>query len=95
MAVAGKPSFNCGSAHRPVERAICASPDLADLDRQIDVLNSKLVRAASAENPRAAHELQRQQADFIAQRNAAFGRPGYDLQKALRERLDHLLAIER
>ncbi|WP_407178246.1 hypothetical protein [Bradyrhizobium sp. STM 3562] len=95
MAVAGKPSFNCRSAHRPVERAICASPDLADLDRQIDALNSKLVREASAENPRAARELQRQQADFIAQRNMAFGRPGYDLQRALRERLDHLLAIER
>ena len=33
------------------------------------------------------------QDDFIAQRNAAFGKPDYDLQKAMRERLDHLLAI--
>ena len=95
MAVAGKPSFSCSGARRPVERAICANPDLADLDRQIDVLNDRLVREATAENPRAGRELTRQQVEFIARRNASFGRPGYDLQKEMRERLDHLMAIGR
>ena len=35
MAVAGKPSFNCATSSRPVEKAICADPELADLDREI------------------------------------------------------------
>jgi hypothetical protein len=40
-------------------------------------------------------EPQREQDEFIARRNAALGRPDYDLQHALRERLEHLLAVER
>src|SRR5262249_61830015 len=32
-AVEGKPSFNCATARRPVEKAICANPTLANLDR--------------------------------------------------------------
>ena len=47
------------------------------------------------DNPRAGRALQREQDEFIARRNAAFGRPDYDLQKAMRERLDHLLAVQR
>ena len=39
--------------------------------------------------------MQREQDDFIARRNAAFGKPDYDLQKEMRERLNHLLAVER
>jgi len=38
--------------------------------------------------------LQREQDAFLAARNASFGRPGYDLHKAMKARLDHLLAIE-
>ncbi len=95
MAIAGKPSFDCATARRRVEKAICANPELADLDREIGVANSKVVRGATADSPRAGRELQRQQDEFIAKRNASFGRPGYDLRKAMRERLDHLLAIER
>ena len=34
-AVAGKPSFNCATARRKVEKAICANPELADLDREV------------------------------------------------------------
>lgn len=94
MAVAGKPSFNCATASRPVEKAICASPDLADLDREIHATNEKLVRAATTGGSRAGRELQRQQEEFVAKRNASFGKPGYDLQKAMRERLDHLRSIE-
>jgi tetratricopeptide (TPR) repeat protein len=95
LAVYNKPSFNCATARRAVEKAICASPALANLDREINAANTKVVRAAAGGNPRAGRALQREQDEFIARRNAAFGRPDYDLQKAMRERLDHLLAIER
>jgi tetratricopeptide (TPR) repeat protein len=95
MAVAGKPSFNCSTAKRPVEKAICASPDLANLDRQINAVNSKVVHDAMADSPRAGRALQQEQDDFLARRNASFGRPDFDLQKAMRERLQRLLEIER
>lgn len=95
MAVAGKPSFNCATARRPVEKAICANPELANLDRQINAVNSKVVRDASAGGARAARALQQEQDAFLRQRDVSFGRPDYDLQKTMRERLDHLLAIER
>jgi tetratricopeptide (TPR) repeat protein len=95
MAVAGKPSFNCATAKRPVEKAICANPDLANLDRQINAVNSKVVHDAMADSPRAGRALQQAQDDFLAGRNADFGKPDYDLQKAMRERLQHLLEIER
>ena len=95
MAVYNKPSFNCATARRPVEKAICASPELANLDREINAVNAKVVREATRDSPRAGRALQREQDDFIARRNAAFGRPDYDLQKAMRERLDRLLAVER
>jgi tetratricopeptide (TPR) repeat protein len=95
MAVAGKPSFNCATARRPVEKAICANPELANLDRQINAVNSRVVRDAKADSLRAGQALQREQDEFLSRRNAAFGRPDYDLQKAMRERLDHLLSIQR
>ena len=95
MAVNNKPSFNCATARRAVEKAICANPELANLDRQINAVNTKVVSEAASDNPRAGRALQREQDDFIARRNAAFGQPDYDLQKAMRERLDHLLAVER
>lgn len=95
MAVYNKPSFNCATARRPVQKAICANPELANLDREINAVNAKVVREAAADSPRAGRALQREQDEFIARRDAAFGRPDYDLQKAMRERLDHLLAIER
>jgi len=93
MAVAGKPSFNCATARRPVEKTICASPELGDLDRQINAVNGKVVR--EAQNPRERQALQREQDEFLAQRDASFGKPGYDLPKAMRERLDHLLELAR
>jgi tetratricopeptide (TPR) repeat protein len=95
MALAGKPSFNCATATRVVEKAICANPDLANLDREIDTVNAQAVRQATAASPAAGRALQREQDDFIAGRNAGFGRPDYDLQKVMRERLDHLRALER
>jgi tetratricopeptide (TPR) repeat protein len=95
MAVYNKPSFNCSTARRPVEKAICADPELANLDREINAVNVKVVRKATGGSPHGGRALQREQDDFIARRNAAFGRPDYDLLRAMRERLDHLLAIER
>ena len=95
MAVNNRPSFNCATATRAVEKAICANPDLANLDREINAVNTKVVREAAGDSPRAGRAMQREQDDFIARRDAAFGRPDYDLQKAMRERLDHLLAIGR
>jgi tetratricopeptide (TPR) repeat protein len=95
IAVNNRPSFNCATARRAVEKAICANPDLANLDREINAANARAVHKATDDNPRAGRVLQREQEDFIAGRNAGFGRPGYDLQKAMKERLDHLLAAEQ
>jgi hypothetical protein len=39
--------------------------------------------------------MQREQDDFLARRNAEFGRSDFDLQKMMRDRLDHLLAISK
>jgi hypothetical protein len=50
---------------------------------------------APARDARAARALRREQDDYLAHRNAGFGRPGFDLLKAMHERLDHLLAVER
>ena len=95
LAVNDRPSFNCATARRAVEKAICGNPELANLDRQINAVNTRVVHDASGDNPRAGRALQHEQDDFIASRNAGFGRPDYDLQKVMRERLDHLLAIGR
>ncbi|WP_426439907.1 lysozyme inhibitor LprI family protein [Bradyrhizobium genosp. P] len=93
MAVAGKPSFDCRKARRAVEKAICASPELADLDREINASTVRAIR--EAQNPSQARELQRDQDQFIAGRNAEFGKPGYDLQKAMRERLQRINGGDR
>jgi uncharacterized protein len=92
MAVAGKPSFNCAKTRRTVEKAICANPELANLDREIYAMNTRAVREAP--NARAGRALQREQDDFIARRNAAFGRPDYDLRKAMKERLQRLVGVD-
>jgi len=92
MAVAGKPSFNCAAARRPAEKTICANPELANLDRQIHAVNIRVVREAQSARERQA--LQREQDDFIARRNADFGKPGYDLLKVMRDRLQHLLGAD-
>jgi tetratricopeptide (TPR) repeat protein len=95
MAVAGKPSFNCATARRPVEKAICADPQLANLDREINAVHTKVVRDATAQSRSAGRARQREQDAFLSRRNASFGSAGYDLLKAMRERLDYLLAAER
>jgi uncharacterized protein len=88
-------SFNCATAKRRVEKAICADPGLAQLDRNIHDVFLKVVAGAEADSHRAALALTRQQRDFIDKRNASFGKPGYDLGKAMAERLDKLETIAR
>jgi tetratricopeptide (TPR) repeat protein len=94
IAVANKPSFNCATARRPVEKAICADPELADLDREIDAMNSLVIREAVGLGPRQRRALQRAQDEFIARRNADFARPGYDLRKAMKDRLRQLVGVD-
>jgi len=92
MAVVGRPSFSCATARRAVEKAICADPELADLDREIHISHLRVVREAGS--PAAARALHREQDTFIARRNAAFGRPGYDLKKAMQDRLQRLNGVD-
>jgi tetratricopeptide (TPR) repeat protein len=92
MAVAGKPSFDCRKARRTVEKAICANSELADLDREINASTVRAIR--EAQDPRQARDLQRDQDQFIARRNDDYGKPGYDLQKAMRERLQRLNGVD-
>jgi tetratricopeptide (TPR) repeat protein len=95
MAVNNRPSFNCATARRAVEKAICANPELANLDREINAVNTKVVREAGQDNPRAGRAMQREQDEFLARRDAEFGRADFDLQKMMRDRLDHLMALVR
>jgi len=92
IAVQGKPSFNCATARRPVEKAICANRELANLDREI--YGSYVRAVGDAQNPKQARVLQREQDEFISRRNADFGKAGYDLQKAMRERLQRINGVD-
>jgi tetratricopeptide (TPR) repeat protein len=91
-AVAGKPSFNCATARRKVQKAICANPELADLDRQVQ--GSYVRTVAEKLTPQLARKLKREQEEYIARRNAEYGRPGYDLKKAMLERLQRINGID-
>ena len=78
------PSFDCGSASRAAEKAICSDPDLARLDREIDAT----YKAALAKlDGKANVQLREAQRDFIATRNKAFGNPQYNLKKEMEARL--------
>jgi tetratricopeptide (TPR) repeat protein len=94
MAVAGKPSFDCTAARRPVEKTICASPELADLDREVFRANALVLREAESQGRQTFRARQREQEEFLARRNAGFGRPGYDLKQAMQERLQKLLGAD-
>ena len=91
-AIEGKPSFNCATARRPVEKAICANATLANLDRE--VYGSYVRALQEAPTPRDARAVKREQDAFIARRNAQFGKPGYDLQKALKDRLTEINGVD-
>jgi tetratricopeptide (TPR) repeat protein len=89
------PSFNCATAKRQVEKAICDDPGLAQLDREINDLFLRVIADAENGNHRAALTLTQQQRDFVQERNSQFGQRGYDLRQAMTERLDRLSAIAR
>jgi len=86
------PSFNCETAKLAVEQAICADPQLGALDREIAEAYAKRVNNASR---RTIDGLRQAQRDFIAGRNAGFGRPCYDLRQAMERRLDALQTATR
>ena len=88
LALKGKPSFDCARARAAVENAICADPELADLDREIDNVFARRMRAGNRSEVAA---LRREQRQFLAERAAAFGRPGYDLRAVMAARLRLLL----
>ena len=94
MAVAGKPSFNCATARRAVEKAICANPELADLDREINDMYIIVVRQAVGAYAHMRRALQRDQEVFLAKRNAEFGQPGYDLRMAMKARLRQIVGAD-
>ena len=91
-AVAGKPSFNCATARRKVEKAICANPELADLDREVQGSYDRAV--AEKMTPQQGRKMRREQQEYISRRNAEYGRPGYDLKKAMRARLQQINGID-
>lgn len=90
MPLDNKPSFNCGTAKRAVEKAICGDPGLTQLDREIDQQFRKVLAKLDA---RRADALRKEQAAFIASRDATFGRPDYDVRGALEKRLIALRAM--
>jgi tetratricopeptide (TPR) repeat protein len=92
MAVRNRPGFNCATAKRAVEKAICADPGLAKLDRDINEVFVRVI--ADQPNRRAALALTQQQRDFIAKRNASFGKRGYDLRVAMEARLKALTGVD-
>jgi tetratricopeptide (TPR) repeat protein len=92
MAVSNRPSFNCATAKRAVEKAICADPGLAKLDRDINDIFLRVI--ADQKSRRDALALTQQQRDFIAKRNASFGKRGYDLRLAMEARLKALTGVD-
>ncbi|MGY3123091.1 uncharacterized protein ACVWXQ_007028 [Bradyrhizobium sp. S3.14.4] len=85
------PSFDCATAKREVEKVICADPQLGVLDRQIAETYERVLKVTKG---RSAGDLRKTQRDFLATRNASFGRPGYDLRKVMQDRLQRLNAME-
>jgi tetratricopeptide (TPR) repeat protein len=93
LAVKGKPSFDCARARQRVEKAICADPALADLDREVAGAFDLVLRDA-ARARQSIKQLRRSQAVFLARRAASFGRPGYDLRAAMQARIRELLGVD-
>jgi tetratricopeptide (TPR) repeat protein len=92
MAIRNQPSFNCTTAKRAVEKAICADPELARLDSDINGVFLRVI--ADQKNRRDARALTQQQRDFITRRNASFGKRGYDLRVAMEARLKALTGVD-
>ncbi|WP_051371532.1 tetratricopeptide repeat protein [Mesorhizobium loti] len=85
------PTFDCKSASRAVEKAICSDPDLSRLDRQ---MGDAYKAALSKVDRKAVRGLREQQRHFIAKRNRWFGRPDYHLKREMEHRLTELRGID-
>jgi hypothetical protein len=87
-AVAVRPAFHCDWRLRPSEQMVCADPELAGLDRQLNHAFTLAVRSGVS---RAA--LREQQDDWeLARERAARRSPGA-VAELYRERIDDLLAL--
>jgi tetratricopeptide (TPR) repeat protein len=78
------PTFDCDTAKRAAEKAICSDADLVRLDHAID----DAYKAALARlDRRGVVRLRKQQRDFIATRDKSFGRTDYQLKREMERRL--------
>jgi len=93
-AVDGKPSFDCRRARRAVEKAICGDRELANLDREINAIYIRVLQDNATAKPAELRALTRAHEQFVAARNASFGRPGYDLRAAMKARRRQLTGID-
>jgi tetratricopeptide (TPR) repeat protein len=84
------PSFDCGSASRAAEKAICSDPDLARLNREIDAAYKM---AIVAHDGKARTQLGEQQRNFLPARNTSFGDPQYNLKREMKMRLAALRSM--
>jgi tetratricopeptide (TPR) repeat protein len=92
MSVAATPSFDCATARRAVEKAICGDPDLSRLDRDIGVAYTRAFAMAKKQSSKAADAVRQDQRDFVSDRNASFGRADYAVRDAMEKRLQALQA---
>ena len=90
-ALGGPPSFDCGSAKLPVEKAICRSATLSALDVEIAEAYG---RASSVLSGPMRDTLRKAQRTFLAARNQAFGQPDEDLEQRLTDQITFLKSIE-
>lgn len=88
------PSFDCATAKRAVEKVICADARLSRLDREIDETYTGMIKSVASGNRRAAEALRDQQREFIATRNASFGKPDYDVRDVMEKQLARLRAAK-
>jgi tetratricopeptide (TPR) repeat protein len=85
-----KPLFDCATARRAVEKAICSDAELVQLDRDMNAdFQEALARLSGAK----AAALRQQQRAFIAKRDRMFGHPGYQLKHEMRRREQELTAL--
>jgi tetratricopeptide (TPR) repeat protein len=84
------PSFDCATAKRASEKAICSDQELARLDREIDAAYQA---ALGRLEPGKAAELRREQAAFVKTRERLFGRGDYQLKSNMESRLSGLRSI--
>lgn len=88
-------SFDCGKASTPVERAVCADPELARLDREVAQAYGVRLGAVEAEADKQA--IRTAQRSWLQRRDdackeAAAAPPGTCLSDAYRKRLAELSA---